>query len=397
MNKKHIQAIACLVGAVFVILGIILHFLVPSILHKKIMEALVLVNMSDSEVFSAWVEHPVPIYMKFYLFNVTNPQDILINSSKPTLQEMGPYTFREYRQKVDIQFSDDGETVSYKLHKRFDYLPNQSNGSLMDNVTVLNVPFMAMAMETEGKLNLAEMMILPQIIKIYKATPFVTKTVDELLFKGYKDNLIMYLESQSGKKILPNGTFGFFYERNDTYDDYSVSTGKKDLKSYLEIHKWNNKSSLGWWNSKYCNMINGTDGAGFSPFLKQNKKIYMFIDELCRSIYLDYEKIHYKSGIKIHRYVLSPSLFKSPDIKPENKCYCNKTKKCLKSGAFDISPCHKGTPVVLSLPHFYQGDDSYNNAVIGLNRSENRHRSILDLEPDVKKIPRNGISSYVDG
>ena len=36
--------------------------------------------------------------MKFYIFNVLNPDDVLLGE-KPLLEERGPYSYREIREK----------------------------------------------------------------------------------------------------------------------------------------------------------------------------------------------------------------------------------------------------------------------------------------------------------
>jgi len=48
----------------------------------------------NSESFKYWKEAPVPIYLEFYLFNVTNPDEVWDLTSKPDLEQLGPYTFR---------------------------------------------------------------------------------------------------------------------------------------------------------------------------------------------------------------------------------------------------------------------------------------------------------------
>lgn len=45
------------------------------------------------ELFGRWVDIPVPIYMKVYFFNVTNPDSVKIGG-KPELVEMGPYVYQ---------------------------------------------------------------------------------------------------------------------------------------------------------------------------------------------------------------------------------------------------------------------------------------------------------------
>lgn len=41
-----------------------------------------------------WKETPIPMYMKFYMFNWTNPHEFIASNAKPNFVEMGPYVFR---------------------------------------------------------------------------------------------------------------------------------------------------------------------------------------------------------------------------------------------------------------------------------------------------------------
>lgn len=42
-----------------------------------------------------WKETPIPMYLKFYMFNWTNPHEFHASSSvKPHFEQMGPYVFR---------------------------------------------------------------------------------------------------------------------------------------------------------------------------------------------------------------------------------------------------------------------------------------------------------------
>lgn len=47
----------------------------------------------DSPVYEYWQDPPVPIYLKVYMFNVSNPAEFL-NGEKPALVQTGPYTYR---------------------------------------------------------------------------------------------------------------------------------------------------------------------------------------------------------------------------------------------------------------------------------------------------------------
>ena len=45
-------------------------------------------------MYNYWLDPPVPIYMQFYMFNVTNPEEVLKKGERPSLAQYGPYTYR---------------------------------------------------------------------------------------------------------------------------------------------------------------------------------------------------------------------------------------------------------------------------------------------------------------
>ena len=46
--------------------------------------------------YEVWQFPPVPVYTKFHVFNVTNPEDVL-QGMKPVVEEIGPFTYLEIR------------------------------------------------------------------------------------------------------------------------------------------------------------------------------------------------------------------------------------------------------------------------------------------------------------
>lgn len=50
--------------------------------------------MENSDAYKAWKDPQAPIYMAHYFFNVTNPDEVIYNNSKPHLQEIGPFTYK---------------------------------------------------------------------------------------------------------------------------------------------------------------------------------------------------------------------------------------------------------------------------------------------------------------
>ena len=53
-----------------------------------------LVLQEGSASFENWLNPPVPVYMQFWLWNVTNANDVILGTQKAKLVQMGPYTYR---------------------------------------------------------------------------------------------------------------------------------------------------------------------------------------------------------------------------------------------------------------------------------------------------------------
>lgn len=84
--------------------------------------------------YNSWVEAPIPIYLVFYLFNWTNPEDITKANIKPNFVEMGPYVFLEKHSKENLSFYSN-DTVSYYQRRTWFFVPEKSNGTLEDMIT----------------------------------------------------------------------------------------------------------------------------------------------------------------------------------------------------------------------------------------------------------------------
>ena len=72
-----------------------------------------------------------------------NADEVIRNSSvKPHLEERGPYVFDLGIEKVNIDFEDDGDVVTYDNKKTYVFNSKASNNlNLDDSVTLINLPF----------------------------------------------------------------------------------------------------------------------------------------------------------------------------------------------------------------------------------------------------------------
>jgi len=96
----------------------------------------------DSPGYPYWVTMPFPIYIRLFFWTVTNWQDVQDSQARPVLREMGPYTYIEKYQKVNVTWNNNNGTVTYMQRKTWYFQPHLSNGTVEDNVTCLNVPLL---------------------------------------------------------------------------------------------------------------------------------------------------------------------------------------------------------------------------------------------------------------
>ena len=93
-----------------------------------------------SEAYETWLHIPAPIYVKVYVFNLTNADAVAAGAEELVLQEIGPYVYQDHRDK--IVYAADGETITNLPQSLFEFLPELTgeNLHLTDLITTVNIP-----------------------------------------------------------------------------------------------------------------------------------------------------------------------------------------------------------------------------------------------------------------
>ncbi|CAF4585620.1 unnamed protein product, partial [Rotaria sp. Silwood2] len=185
------------------------------------------------------------------------------------------------------------------------------------------------------------------------------------------------------------------------YDTFLVSNGVGDNAYGIErvdpvgtIERFNYLTSLLIWSDQYANMINGTDGTMWHSNATKDERIYAFIPDICRSIYLTFNETRRNiADVDLYHYTLPHTIFSNSS---ENRGFCmNGTTfnniyelQCLPDGLFTQAPCqHFGGslsipfPIIASNPHFLDADPIVLDAVEGMHPNDTIHRSFADIEP----------------
>lgn len=329
----------------------------------------------NSSTFETWTEPDAEVKIDVYFFNWTNPEEVSKPDINPSFREVGPYVYKQHLRRVNVTLNDNF-TISYRNLKTFYFIEDESCGGQRDLITNLNS--MTVFAASKAK-NWGWFMRKGLNFQLSSANYHVTKSIKELIFDGYKDPLLdagNFLPFLDG---IPDWKgFAWFYGKNSselTEGIFNIGTGLGNT-SFGEIYNWNNARQGPYPGT--CGHIDSANGEMFPQNIQKTPLTFFFVD-FCRKITLDYHETVMYKGVEAYKFVADVHLLDNGTLIPENKCMC--PRKCVKYGALDYSACKFGSPVYLSLPHFYKADPDYVDSVDGLSPDQNKHELYLLIHP----------------
>ncbi|XP_030384834.1 protein croquemort [Scaptodrosophila lebanonensis] len=368
-------------GSLFIVLGALIVAFWPGLADDIVEKNLKLEPGTDT--YNSWLEAPIPIYLEFYMYNWTNPQDIRNPAIKPNFVEMGPYVFLEQHTKENFTFYENA-TVAYYERRTWHFQPHLSNGTLKDNVTAAHAITATVADEVRHKNKIIKK-IVNFMLNHEGGKLYVTKPVGEWIFDGYQDDLIDFLKLFNTTKInIPYTRFGWLADRNAslTYDGlFTIHTGTDDLSNLGRLTHWNGKNETGFYKAP-CGTVNGTTGDLFPPKMNISEEITIFATDTCRFMNLRPQGTLTRYGVSAVRWVGTDETLDSGENYPNQQCFCDpRLEECPKTGVVDCKACRDQAPIYASFPHFYLADKSYVDAVSGMKPDQSKHEFVLAVEP----------------
>ncbi|CRL01879.1 CLUMA_CG015086, isoform A [Clunio marinus] len=381
-NECRSQLVIRYIGIILILIGITLAICWPFVFNHMLTKKLPL--SPTAKAFDEWKKPSVPLYLDVYFFNWTNSDEFHDETKKTKLKEIGPYRFREIRDKTNVEFNDANATVSYRTLSTFYFDDDGSKGKLDDVITQLNIVAVGASAQSLN-MEYTKKKHISLGLNVYEQTIAISKTARELLFEGYEDNMVLMgregLIEGFDVQDIPYDRIGWFYLRNDTDQlsgDYNVNTGSDDISKLGTIQNYNHMNYNKFYSGE-CSKLHGSTGELFPPN-RMKDSINLFMPDMCRSIPFDYEtdvKIH---GVDGYRFTCGARALNNGSEFPENLCYSN-SGETIHSGVMNISACRYGSPIFMSLPHYFKADPFYLNAVEGLAPNKDKHESYFTIEP----------------
>uniref|UniRef100_A0A2I3GPS3 Platelet glycoprotein 4 n=1 Tax=Nomascus leucogenys TaxID=61853 RepID=A0A2I3GPS3_NOMLE len=126
------------IGAILAVFGGILMPVGDMLIQRTIKKQVVLEE--GTIAFKNWVKTGTEVYRQFWIFDVQNPQEVMMNSSNIQVKQRGPYTYRvRFLAKENVTQDPEDNTVSFLQPNGAIFEPSLSVGTEADNFTVLNL------------------------------------------------------------------------------------------------------------------------------------------------------------------------------------------------------------------------------------------------------------------
>ena len=159
--------------------------------------------------------------------------------------------------------------MSYQTRKEFSFAPELSSGNQeTDIIVTANVPALS-AFDQMRKSGYFYKYALETIMYSLSYKGWVSKTAEELIW-GYDETLF-----DLARLTMPNPPelekFGFFSKKNATSNlpTYTMYTGEVNPYNLSKISMFNGQDSLHKWSQPQCNLVQGSDGATFNPYIQK--------------------------------------------------------------------------------------------------------------------------------
>jgi len=207
------------ISAILITLAIVLSIYWKQLIKEMILKAVKLEPGSSG--YNSWLDPPISTTRSYYLFNITNPVDIVTDPGSTIIKcnDTPPYAYNIKTKKINVQWLNNDKEISYAVERLFTRDPTQFNPSSANDTGVF-VDLLRATFRTQFEVKPA-----PAFYVLGGKNVFYHRNAVEQL-EGFTSELFNTLKD---KMIGPNtDKSGFVYRQNGSrLYNVSIQTGKK--------------------------------------------------------------------------------------------------------------------------------------------------------------------------
>uniref|UniRef100_A0A182VVI7 Scavenger receptor class B n=1 Tax=Anopheles minimus TaxID=112268 RepID=A0A182VVI7_9DIPT len=265
-----------------------------------------------SALYKEWRRPTVHPSWQFYVYNWSNAQAFLSlpqEESTASFQELGPYTYDEYTEVIDVKFQQGNDTLSYRKRTIF---RRSSFDTQPEEVTSVN--FVALLVSHLARnMDYSLQRELSFLLYNFRHNVTVTRPIGQLLFAGQREPMLDQMRKLicTGKNVsVPCqderlAYFRTFNVSRRSSEIYSMDVGTQNRSMYGTVRSWGSVANRT--NPKAFQPCDGfADLAGelFPSRIDHSKPITIVLPELCRRLTLEFDQEQYLDGIMGYRYTV---------------------------------------------------------------------------------------------
>ncbi|XP_050069323.1 protein peste-like [Anopheles maculipalpis] len=265
--------------------------------------------LPGSALYKEWRRPTMRPRWQFYAYNWSNAEACLSvpqQAATASFQELGPYTYDEYTEVVDVKFHQANGTLSYRKRTFF----RQSDATKTDDITSVN--FVALLVSHLARnMDYSVQRELSYLLYNFRQTVTVSRPVAQLLFTGQREPVLEQLGKLicTGKNLsipCPDERLAYFRTFNVSRrpsELYSMDVGLQEHSRYGIVRSQGSVASRTVHdNFRPCDGFADLTGDLFPSRLDRHKPITIVLPELCRRLTLEFDREQLFHGIVGYRY-----------------------------------------------------------------------------------------------
>eukprot|EP00002_Diphylleia_rotans_P033091 TRINITY_DN6_c0_g1_i8.p1 TRINITY_DN6_c0_g1~~TRINITY_DN6_c0_g1_i8.p1 ORF type:complete len:782 (-),score=116.70 TRINITY_DN6_c0_g1_i8:541-2886(-) len=122
---------ALIVGIIAIIIGVVISQSVKVAIEEGVEKQLVIDGPED-ESYNPWVTNTLGgaavATRSFYIYNISNIKEVAAGTQQPKFNEVGPYTYRYFYDKIDVDINKENSTGFYRTYYRYVFQYDSKTG-----------------------------------------------------------------------------------------------------------------------------------------------------------------------------------------------------------------------------------------------------------------------------